>query len=144
MPSIAQVEHDKAILRLIFASAGIPDIDVEALRINKHDLFSNQDSWDEKINNRKPEEVIPVADFYEGEKLTGLVKNYLYLVPTRKLLADEWNRFLPAMAAAWREKSLNFSSSISITHENGSCESVPDFSEDGQKRMPVLIFTMPN
>lgn len=140
MPTIAQVEHDKAILRLIFAAAGIPDIDVEARRLEKHDLFSNEDAWADTVARKGPDEIIRAADFYEGEKATGLAKNYLYLVPTRTLLTDEWDRFLPAMAAAWREKSLNFSSATKITHEDGYCESVPDRSEGGEERQRALIF----
>lgn len=140
MPTIAQAEHDKSLLRLVFAAAGISNIDIKACRLERGDLFSNQEAWEDAVARKDPETPIPVADFYEGERHDNLPRNYLYLVPTRPLLKDEWQRFLPLMTLAWKEKGLNFASSISITHENGSCESVPDASEDGGIRKPVVIF----
>lgn len=81
---------------------------------------------------------LSIAEVFESAENERHLGNYLYLVPSRPLLKDEWEKIEPVVAQIPFNKSMFFGCSFRITCEDGRiCESGQDLTEDGSKAFPA-------
>ena len=129
MPSITEVNHDKAVLKLIFMAVGINNIEVEARRLEVKEPCNAQALWDEAVKKRRHHERLDVENFFKDERMDRPPNNYLYLVPNRTLLQAEWKKFEPVISSLYLEGDIQFSCSMHILTENGVFKTAPDVRE---------------
>lgn len=144
MPSIAAVNHDKAVLSLIFMAANITDVSIEARRLDRRAIFGEPSR---KPFVRTPADKLGVvqkmsiSDVYASAEEKRTPGNYMYLMPSRVLLKDEWENLISTAAKILQTPALHFRSSFMLTCEDGRVfETNMDLTEDGKKPLPTYAF----
>lgn len=145
MPNIRTVDHAKAFLGLIFKAAGINDVEIEARRLAPDRVVrigaekpSAPKSFVKEVGGVKFGK-LSIAEVYENAENDRILGNYLYLVPSRMLLKDEWEKIMPVVQQIALNEKLYFNCSFRITCEDGRvCETGQDLTEDGRRQHPVF------
>lgn len=145
MPDIRTVNHAKATLGLIFEAAGIHDVQIEAHRLEPNAVVKISTPSKRKAQtpfvpdaNGAMVRKLSISEIHESMEDDRHLGNYLYLVPSRNLLKDEWERIEPIVAQIPLNRAMFFGCSFRITCEDGRvCESGQDLTEDGKKPLPA-------